>query len=282
MTDDDFEAEQARIDAWKTAGLDTVGIQASLNGLREISARRAAFSAPPPPATDLLPTAPAEPREPLCVQIARNPAGMTITVTGVDKSDSAGEVNAAISLVALLAGDAAGYDSRAICRIADDYRWALPEMFRKEDDRRATAVHEAAHAVAAIAVGALVKLTVVPDDTSRGRCIKEWPHEAEDAKRRTEDNLVVTLAGPMAAFQFCTDSFFRQGVDFDDDKRRELELDFVKHNGSCDRRIYLRASSRARKIIEARRDDIERLAEALLDKKAMDGAEVLALLDRKA
>ena len=141
---------------------------------------------------------------------------------------------------------------------------------------RITAIHEAAHAVAALRLGLVFDhVTAVPDDDAETDGALHWTdlQSAGDLEISAEVDAVVLLAGPFAEARVL-DSTLHEVLAGDaagEDREALATL-------GLDDEQFVAASREALALIELEWTFIERVAQALLERDTLDFAEVEALL----
>lgn len=148
------------------------------------------------------------------------------------------------------------------------------------NDFRVTAVHEAAHAVAAIRAGLVFKhVTAIPDEYEETEGALHWSdlQASGDIEMSAELLAVVLLAGPCAEARFT---------------RREVDDVFSDEEAADDRDAiaglmlstdaFLSASMEALALIDRDWTLIERVADELLEVDELDYLEVEAMVARAA
>jgi hypothetical protein len=158
----------------------------------------------------------------------------------------------------------------------------------KPDRERATAYHEAGHAVMAFHLGvapARKGVTIVPDGDASGRyhrgAIRDWKNSEWDssaaAHRRMENTILICLAGP-AAHRIFNPRGFRNYHTRDD---YEIAADFaLRMQGSVElMNAYFKwLGVKTKAIVKIRWRLIEALAKELLVRKKMSGTELTDFL----
>ena len=145
---------------------------------------------------------------------------------------------------------------------------------------RITAIHEAAHAVAAIRAGLIFKhVTAIPDEYEETEGALHWSdlHASGHLEVSPELLAVVLLAGPCAEARAThreVDEVFSDEEALDDrDAITELMLNADD---------FLKASTEALALIERDWPLIERIADELMEVDELDYEEVEALVARSA
>ena len=145
---------------------------------------------------------------------------------------------------------------------------------------RITAIHEAAHAVAAIRAGLIFKhVTAIPDEYEETEGALHWSdlHASGHLEVPPELLAVVLLAGPCAEARATNrevDEVFSDEEALDDrDAIAELMLNADD---------FLKASTEALALIERDWPLIERIADELMEVDELDYEEVEALVARSA
>ncbi len=145
---------------------------------------------------------------------------------------------------------------------------------------RITAIHEAAHAVAAIRAGLIFKhVTAIPDEYEETEGALHWSdlHASGHLEVSPELLAVVLLAGPCAEARAThreVDEVFSDEEALDDrDAIAELMLNADD---------FLKASTEALALIERDWPLIERIADELMEVDELDYEEVEALVARSA
>ena len=145
---------------------------------------------------------------------------------------------------------------------------------------RITAIHEAAHAVAAIRAGLIFKhVTAIPDEYEETEGALHWSdlHASGHLEVSPELLAVVLLAGPCAEARATNrevDEVFSDEEALDDrDAITELMLNADD---------FLKASTEALALIERDWPLIERIADELMEVDELDYEEVEALVARSA
>ena len=153
-------------------------------------------------------------------------------------------------------------------------------------ERKATAYHEAGHAVAAIENRVkLIRVSIIPDDDSSGRCnytYPEWkgsPDSENNSKwrYRLEKLAIGTLSG-MAAEGLYLGHDPEDGYE-DDQHRAICYLSYLTGSNEELGAYFEWIKRRARGLVRTPivRLTIEAVAEVLLDKQVLSGTEVRAI-----
>jgi hypothetical protein len=146
------------------------------------------------------------------------------------------------------------------------------------DESRITAIHEAAHAVAAIRAGLVFNhVTAIPDELEETEGALHWSdlHASGDLEVPPELLAVVLLAGPCAEARVT---------------RREVDEVFTDEEAADDREAiaalmlnqdqFVAASVEALALIDRDWPIIQRIANELMDVDALDYEEVEAMVVR--
>jgi ATP-dependent Zn protease len=152
--------------------------------------------------------------------------------------------------------------------------------------REATAFHEAGHAVAAWDLGFPPDhLTIVPTDTTDGMLEYTNPlhgldldfDESDDAMRRKECAIMICLAGPEAQRLWRRRSWrARHGQS---DIEHAVDVASSIHRPGHEVEPYIEhCRTKTERILIDRWPIVERLAQELLSRRTMSGAEVAAIL----
>jgi hypothetical protein len=152
--------------------------------------------------------------------------------------------------------------------------------------RRAVAYHEAGHAVAAYDLGLTPTLaTIVPSSEFNGRVLHRNPlrhirldFDGSDRTRlRAERVIMILLAGPLAQRRAGHRSPQYGGGD-DFPKAAALAMHVCGSDEQVD--AFLKwLNVRARAILELRWPDVERVAQALLDRNTLRSREIVAVIE---
>jgi hypothetical protein len=156
----------------------------------------------------------------------------------------------------------------------------------RESFRRATAYHEAGHAV--IACRSRIKLrsvTIVPGNGYSGRVEHVSPLRgihldvdgSNKARMKAEAAIIVSLAGPAAQRRYNPRSLraWHSSSDYELASGLALRLNRDEESAAA----YLKwLGMVARQSVEAQWRFIEKLAGALLDRESLSGSEILAVL----
>jgi len=135
---------------------------------------------------------------------------------------------------------------------------------RVEARRRATAAHEAGHAVAARILGiAFSGVSIAVEGDSAGRVAGVRSSEAVTrCPEATEDYLVYLYAGAAAVRELCAGAVVTGASE--DELRAQQAAGFVVRKPGEYRACLERARERARELVRARRQAVEAVASALL------------------
>lgn len=135
-------------------------------------------------------------------------------------------------------------------------------MTRAERRRRATAIHEAGHAVAAIALGRRFKyVTLEPKGDSLGH-VRVTPPRYQTGLESHFDYLIRALAGVEAERAF---GFRPQRYGWESDRQAAVDHALSIAGGGEEATLWVRlAGIRARRLVEVWRRSIEALADRLL------------------
>ena len=196
----------------------------------------------------------------------------------------------------------------------DKVRWGRQKRSRvmSQDDRRITAYHESGHAVATKLlpeVQPLHKVTIIPRGMALGATM-HLPEKDRYYVRRKElmGEIVALLSGRVAEEIFCTDvssgaredfrmasslarSMVREwgmssvlGPVFYGDEDAQLGFETISTRAYSEataieidkqvEKILLECYERARQLLSEHRDAVSRVAEALLEKEVLEGADV--------
>lgn len=148
-------------------------------------------------------------------------------------------------------------------------------------ERRATAYHEAGHAVVAYRLGAEVRhVTIVPDHDSRGHfahgdlfCALGRGSDRANLERAIK----ICLAGPLAQKRFRRRSYCRRNGRQDYDCATGLARYLA---GSAGEREFLRYQERrTHALVEHYWNEIELVARALLERDELSGTEVKNIIE---
>ena len=156
---------------------------------------------------------------------------------------------------------------------------------RTVGDRRATAYHEAGHAVIAVAQGlAINKVSVIPGQDYYGVCVHPsvygYSFSTKRERRSIARGIIVSIYAGMHGQRLVDpDPQAVHGGD-DDNHAFELSREFEVFPRRCnlvgDDRHYAyldRLSGEARRLVKKHRSVIEKLAELLLVRKELGGTE---------
>jgi hypothetical protein len=147
--------------------------------------------------------------------------------------------------------------------------------------RQATAYHEAGHVVVAYRLGAEVEhVTIVPDHFSRGHfthgdlfCARGLGSDRANLERAMK----ICLAGPLAQKRFRPRSYCRRNGRQDYDCASGLARYLA---GSAGEREFLRYQERRTKVVvDHFWSDIDRIAQALLERDELSGTEVKNIIE---
>ncbi len=187
-------------------------------------------------------------------------------------------------------------------------------MTRKQRKDAITAHHEAGHAVASVMLGMdFDYVTIIPDGDSRGHVENTRPKDILEAMNNgdrrenplvyhwMENEIIETLAGPEAQHLFFPRSRLNDtywGVDFSKphgdkvEPRRNIRIaasggdlsnairlvDDLHGQGNVAECYYFYVTARARALVRTHRDEIERVAQALLKYKTLSANQVRAAM----
>jgi ATP-dependent Zn protease len=157
-------------------------------------------------------------------------------------------------------------------------------------EMRATAYHEAGHAVVADRLGyGFSTVSIIPDadDATHGRIVFSCPVLASDPnlgltlrqEERVRNNIVVTLAGGIAEERFCgkpTDEI-TLGTQSDRDSVTDLAFRMAGSTAECQALLDWLAT-RADNIVTHRWPQIEAVAAALVERRRLSGTEARLII----
>ena len=151
---------------------------------------------------------------------------------------------------------------------------------------RATAFHEAGHAVAAYAENLRIrKATIIAERNTLGYVLNDSPSggvqldcdRADRARLRAERAIIICLAGPVAQKRYSPRSW--RNVDGSEDYEQAKNL-AIKINGSTDAaNAHLKwLEIQTRDLVELRWREVEIIAEALLREQTLDQTRIQEIL----
>jgi len=166
-----------------------------------------------------------------------------------------------------------------------------PKPARRPDKRRRKtyAYHEAGHAVVSHFLGCkALSATVIPAGASAGAAVHRNPlrrvqldlYRSDRVRLRAERAIMISLAGPLAQRRYRPRSWRRWHGRFD--FRRAAEL----ANRVCGSTEQVSAflawlEVKTRDLVESYWPEIERVADSLFERQRLDGAEIMAAINRK-
>ena len=153
---------------------------------------------------------------------------------------------------------------------------------------KSTAYHEAAHAVIGRVLGLTCgQVSIITDDDSAGHAIiadpwnTVWDWEQRDRFRDARQAFRGTIIARMAGAE-AEREFFGQCSGGDDDDRREIaslmDSRYAEIPADDWERHEARLRAQTRRLVHRHRDNIERVAAALLDRGTLRPDEIDALL----
>ena len=147
------------------------------------------------------------------------------------------------------------------------------------DHRRHVAFHEAGHAVAhQRLIGAVVSATIEADGIKAGTVVfADQPDRLSNAEW-FERKAIATLAGPAAQRRLCRYSWRREHGCIDDAFVEELALTLCGTSHAATAALARYWALRARNFVRSEWFVISAVAEALLQRKTLDGSEVTATI----
>jgi hypothetical protein len=145
-------------------------------------------------------------------------------------------------------------------------------------DQRVTAYHEASHAVCIVRLGGTVeRVDIIPKDARAGLVTFNLA-AFYDRRERIEARILIALAG--AAGECLAGNLDLDGIGPDPDFNRAIDdaLEFCTARGLT--RFMNTRVARCLAILVAHRDEVRRVARALLDRRELSGAEVEAIIKK--
>ena len=170
-------------------------------------------------------------------------------------------------------------------------------------DRKATAYHEAGHAVIARSLGVGVKLaTIKPSKDSAGCVFLKYHDALKNEKSNLEKGIIIDFAGPLAELELYTDKHNPRHPDrfvprkeiargaHADRKQIRTAVPRIVAQRANDGNLYafgfdirpMRAKLKreAMRLVREHKSAIERVARALIERETLTGADVALLIGR--